>query len=51
MTNREIGAALFLGDQTVKTHVSSILRKLHLPNRGRAAAFAAADPDFRRIRS
>ncbi|MGH2354245.1 MAG: response regulator, partial [Chloroflexota bacterium] len=40
-TNREIGAELFLSDQTVKGYVSSILRKLRLRRRAEAAAFIA----------
>ncbi|MCE7005778.1 response regulator transcription factor [Kibdelosporangium philippinense] len=32
-SNAEIGAALFLSVPTVKTHVSSVLTKLHLNNR------------------
>ncbi|WP_420711527.1 response regulator transcription factor [Streptomyces sp. NRRL F-4489] len=32
-SNAEIGAALYLGVSTVKTHVSSILTKLGLNNR------------------
>jgi NarL family two-component system response regulator LiaR len=39
-TNREIAEELFLGEETVKTHVASILGKLRLGNRGQAAAFA-----------
>src|SRR6266542_5052837 len=39
MTNREIGAELFLSDQTVKGYVSSILKKLGLSRRAEAAAF------------
>lgn len=39
-TNREIAAELHLGEETVKTHVASILGKLGLANRGQAAAFA-----------
>lgn len=39
-TNREIAAALYLSEHTVKTYVSDILRKLHLSRRAEAAAFA-----------
>jgi len=39
-TNREIGAAMFLGEGTVRNYVSSILRKLDLTNRAEAAAYA-----------
>ena len=41
MTNREIGAALYLSDQTVKGYVSSLLRKLGMSRRAEAAAFIA----------
>jgi NarL family two-component system response regulator LiaR len=40
LTNRELAAALFLSEKTVKTHVSSILTKLRLPDRTQAALFA-----------
>ncbi len=39
-TNREIAAAMFLGEGTVRNYVSSILRKLGLTNRAEAAAYA-----------
>ena len=39
-TNREIAAALFLGEGTVRNYVSSVLRKLDLTNRAEAAAYA-----------
>ncbi len=37
-TNRTIAAALVLSDTTVKFHVNSILRKLHVANRAEAVA-------------
>ncbi len=40
-TNPEIAEALIMGRATVKTHVSSILRKLDLTNRAQVAAVAA----------
>jgi DNA-binding NarL/FixJ family response regulator len=40
MTNAEIARVLFLSPYTVKIHVSSILRKLNVPNRTEAAVFA-----------
>lgn len=40
MTNREIGANLYLSEKTVKHHVSDILAKLGLTRRVEAAAFA-----------
>lgn len=39
-TNREIGDALVVSENTVKTHMRSILTKLHLKNRTQAAAYA-----------
>jgi DNA-binding NarL/FixJ family response regulator len=39
-SNREIARALSLGEQTVKSYVSSILTKLDLPDRTQAAIFA-----------
>jgi DNA-binding NarL/FixJ family response regulator len=40
LTNRELAAALFVSEKTVKTHVSSILSKLRLADRTQAALFA-----------
>lgn len=40
MTNREIGAELSTTEATIKTHVSSILSKLHLANRVQATLYA-----------
>ncbi|VAW32629.1 Two-component transcriptional response regulator, LuxR family [hydrothermal vent metagenome] len=39
-SNREIAADLSIKDQTVKTHVSNILSKLHLADRTQAAIYA-----------
>lgn len=39
-TNKEIGDALFISENTVKTHMRSIMEKLHLANRSQAAAYA-----------
>jgi len=45
MTNREIAAAVFLSDKTVKNYVSSILAKLGLSHRAQVPAYVAAhDP-------
>jgi two-component system, NarL family, response regulator DevR len=41
MTNRDIGSSLGLSEYTVKTYVSSVLRKLGLASRAEAAAFIA----------
>ena len=40
MSNAEIARALFLGEATVKTHVSKVLFKLELRDRVHAAVFA-----------
>jgi DNA-binding NarL/FixJ family response regulator len=40
MTNREISQALFIGEQTVKSHVRHILEKLGVPSRTQAALYA-----------
>lgn len=40
-SNNEIASALFISDNTVKTHLRNILDKLHLANRSQAVAYAA----------
>jgi NarL family two-component system response regulator LiaR len=40
LPNQGIAKKLFISERTVRTHVSNILRKLHLPNRTQAALFA-----------
>jgi len=40
LNNREIAEKLVISDKTVKTHVSSILSKLHLEDRTQAAIYA-----------
>ena len=40
-TYREVGEELFISVKTVETHMSHILRKLHLTNRHQLAAWAA----------
>jgi NarL family two-component system response regulator LiaR len=40
LSNKEIGAELFISEKTVKTHVSNILGKLGLPDRTQAALYA-----------
>jgi DNA-binding NarL/FixJ family response regulator len=40
LNNREIAEKLFISEKTVKTHVSSILGKLHLDDRTQAAIYA-----------
>lgn len=39
-TNKEIAESLFISENTVKTHLRSIMEKLHLANRSQAAAYA-----------
>ena len=39
-TNKEIGASLFISENTVKTHLRNIMEKLHLAKRSQAAAYA-----------
>ena len=41
LTNREIGAQLFLAEKTVKNHVSGVLAKLGMQRRTQAAVFGA----------
>lgn len=41
LSNKEIGARLFLSELTVKRHVADILTRLDLPSRAAAAAYAA----------
>jgi len=41
LSNRRIGAALEIGERTVKLHVSNILRKLSLESRLQAGLAAA----------
>ncbi len=40
LSNYEIGARLFVSENTIKSHVSNILSKLHLKNRTQAAVYA-----------
>jgi two-component system, NarL family, response regulator LiaR len=43
MTNREIAENLTISETTVKTHISSILSKLHLTDRTQAALYAVRE--------
>jgi NarL family two-component system response regulator LiaR len=43
LSNDEIGERLFIAGRTVRTHVSSILAKLHLANRTQAALYAVRE--------
>ena len=40
-SNKEIASALFILENTVKTHIRHIMDKLHLTNRSQAAAYSA----------
>jgi DNA-binding NarL/FixJ family response regulator len=40
LSNQEIASSLCISENTVKAHVTSILRKLHLPSRSQAADYA-----------
>jgi DNA-binding NarL/FixJ family response regulator len=40
-SNRDIAAALFISENTVKLHVRNILEKLHVQNRSQADVYAA----------
>jgi DNA-binding NarL/FixJ family response regulator len=46
MTNRAIAEALFVSENTVRTHLKAIFRKLSITNRSQAVARALADPSF-----
>ncbi len=48
LTNRAIAAELVISGGTVKFHVNSILRKLHVANRAEAVARYYALQDARR---
>lgn len=40
LSNKEIALSLYISQNTVKAHVTNILRKLHLQNRAQAADYA-----------
>ena len=40
-SNKEIASALYISENTVKTHMRNIMEKLHLANRSQAAAYGA----------
>jgi two-component system, NarL family, response regulator LiaR len=46
MPNRAIADAMFVSENTVRTHLKSIFRKLGVSNRSQALARAFADPTF-----
>ena len=43
LTNKQIGARLFISERTVDSHVRSILNKLGFSSRAQIAAWLAAD--------
>lgn len=45
LTNRQIGAQLFLAEKTVKNYITAILAKLGMERRTQAAVFAATHAD------
>ena len=47
-SNAEIAEALVIGESTVKTHISNILKKLHLDDRTQAAVYAWKEGIVRR---
>ncbi len=47
MSNRDIAQSLFLGEETVKSHLSSIYRKLKVKGRAEAVAVALREVTFR----
>jgi len=47
-SNAEIAEALVIGESTVKTHISNILKKLHLDDRTQAAVYAWQEGIVRR---
>ncbi|MFN8052221.1 MAG: response regulator transcription factor [Acidimicrobiales bacterium] len=46
LRNRAIANALYVGEETVKSHLKSIYRKLGVSSRGEAIAAALRDPGF-----
>lgn len=45
LTNRQIGAELFLAEKTVKNYITAVLAKLGMERRTQAAVFAATHAD------
>lgn len=46
MSNRDIAKALFLSENTVRTHLKAVFRKLSVSNRSQAVARALANPSY-----
>ena len=47
LTNRAIARTLYLGEQTIKSHLRQVYRKLGVHSRAEATARALTDPSFR----
>ena len=45
-SNKELASALFVSENTIKTHMRNIMDKLHLANRSQAAAYGARDESW-----
>jgi DNA-binding NarL/FixJ family response regulator len=48
LTNRDIAKAVWVSENTVKSHLKAIYRKAEVTSRGQAIARLLADPGFRR---
>ena len=46
LPNRAIGDALFVSENTVRTHLKAVYRKLGVTSRSQAVARALTDPTF-----
>jgi DNA-binding NarL/FixJ family response regulator len=46
MPNQSIAEALFVSENTVRTHLKAVFRKLSVTNRSQAVARALSDPSF-----
>jgi NarL family two-component system response regulator LiaR len=46
MSNRDIAEALFVSENTVRSHLKAVFRKLSVTSRTQAVARAVADPSF-----
>jgi DNA-binding NarL/FixJ family response regulator len=46
LPNRAIGDALFVSENTVRTHLKAVFRKLEVTSRSQAIARALTDPTF-----
>jgi DNA-binding NarL/FixJ family response regulator len=51
MSNKEIAIALWISQNTVKTHLKAVFQKLDVTTRGQAMVRIAAGPEFARRRS